>query len=442
MGTYSRRNMLKTGVIAAGGLGITTTSPFGIGQTRAEAMDRSFFDDYYEGAMKILAGLRDTQTETIEREMRTAYERARKGGTLYSQITAGHFPTDETALTRTGQPGVFAFLERGAKDDVYDRLKPNDMIITNTINLGNIKAMKRGIRVVGVTVNYYPFAQTPPGEGYQIEYEGKLIRIEDASSVVIDSQTPWYNGLVRARQNPDFPIIPGGGIAQGAVYWMAAAELAALKATKGKGPLGAARFYIDTCIDRAQIVRQDRPKFASVAAHIADLVIKGAKWWVAGAKALIADASSVANGPMVTRPYLADKVKKDDIVLIATCDSNNPEDLAVARDSRAKEAFVAAIAPFSTEADASGPRLYKEVDVAFNTYSPDAWGVVPVKGLERKVCPTTGVIGDLALWLLVAEWTDVMTVRDLFPYFWKGLFMKNGTEYNNKTRPLFEARGW
>lgn len=442
MGTYSRRDLLKTGTIVAGGLGTTIASPFGFGSTRTEAMERSFFDDYYDGAMRILTGLCDTQTETIEREMRTAHDRAKKGGTIYSQITAGHFPTDETALTRTGQPGVFAFLDRNAKDDVYDRLKPDDMIITNTINPGNLKAMKRGIRVVGVTVNYYPFAQTPPGEGYQIEYEGKILRIEDASSVMIDSQTPWYNGLVRARQNPDFPVIPGGGLAQGAVYWMAAAELAALKATKGKGPLGAARSYIDTCIDRAQMVRQDRWKFVSVGDHLADLVIKGAKWWVAGAKALVSDASSVANGPMITHPYQAEQVKKDNIVLIATYDSNNPEDLAIARDSRAKGAFVAAISPFSKETDASGLRLYKEVDVAFNSYSPDAWGVVPVKGLDRKVCPTTGVIGDLALWLLVAQWTDVMAGRGLFPYFWKGIFMKNGTEYNNGIRPLFETRGW
>jgi hypothetical protein len=428
--------------MVAGGLGMTAVSPFGIGSDRVSAMDRSFFDDYYDGALKVLTGLRDTQTVLIEREMRTAYERVKKGGTVYSQITAGHFPTDETALTRTGQPGVFAFLERGAKDDAYDRLKPDDMIITDVIHPGNIRAMKRSIRVVGVTVNYYPFAQTPPGEGYQIEYEGKILRIEDASSVVIDSQMPWYNGLVNARQNPDFPVIPVGGIAQGAVYWMAAAELAALKATRGKGPLGAARSYIDTCIDRAQMVRQDRLKFAAVGSHLADLVIKGGKWWVAGAKALVSDSLSVANGPMVTRSYQAKQVKKDDIVLIATYDSNNPEDIVVARDARAKGAFVVSISPFSMETDSSGPRLYKEVDVAFNSYSPDTWGVVTVKRLERRVCPATGVIGDLILWLLVAEWTDVMAGRDLFPYFWKGIFMKNGTEYNTKTRPLFEARGW
>lgn len=441
MGTISRRHMLKTGAALAGGLGAATV-PVTFAPSVAHAADRSFQDDYFEGAIGILTHLRDKEVQVIEREMQTAFERTKKGGTIYSQITAGHFPTDETAPGRIGQPGVISPLERGAKDEVYDRMKPDDMILTNVIHLGNIKAMKRGIRVVGVSVNYYPFSQTPAGEGYQIEYEEKILKLEDASSAMIDSGMPWYNGLVKTRQNPGFPVIPGGGIAQAAVYWMSAAELAALKATKGKGPLGAAKFYIDACIDRAMMIGQDRMKFVQVGAHIADLVIAGGKWWVAGAKALVSDASGVANGPMVTRPYRADQVKKNDILLIATYDSNNPDDLAVARAARAKGAFAVAVAPFSVETDASGPRLYKEVDVAFNSCSPDTWGVVPVKGLDRKVCPTTGIMADLALWLLVAEWTDVMARRDLFPYFWKGFFMKNGTEYNNVIRPLFEARGW
>jgi hypothetical protein len=68
--------------------------------------------------------------------------------------------------------------------------------------------------------------------------------------------------------------------------------------------------------------------------------------------------------------------------------------------------------------------------------------VVPVKGFDRRVCPTTGLVADLVMWLPKAEWTDVIASRDAFPYFWKGIFMKNGTEYDTGTRPLFEARGW
>lgn len=444
MSHISRRNVLKTCAVLAGGVSITSNCLSGGGKAlAAEIKAAAFWDEYFRGAMKILAGLRDTQVEVIEREMQTAYVRLKKGGTIYSQITAGHFPTDETALDRTGQPGVFAFLKRDAKDEDYAKLTPNDMIITNVINLGNIAAMKRDIRVVGVTVNYYPFAKTPPGEGYQIEYGGKILRIEDASSAMIDSQAPWDNGLVHPSQNPDFPVMPGGGIAQAAVYWMAAAELAGLKAGNGtKSSPGGARSYIETCIDRAQMAGQDRQKFIEAGRVLGDLVVKGAKWWVAGQRALVADASSVANGPMVTRPYNAGRVAKGDIVLIGSYSSNNPEEIKLARDCRAKGAYVAAIAPYSLESDASGPRLYKEVDLAFNTYSPDGWGVVPVKGLDRKVCPTTGVIADMALWLLMSQWADVMARMDKFPYFWKGIFMKNGTEYNKKIQPLFEARGW
>ena len=230
-----------------------------------EPDDRPFWEQYYSETMNIFTGLRDTQTKLIEQEMSTAYDRSKKGGKVYSQITSGHFPTEETALDRIGQPGVFGFLARGAKEDEYSKLGPNDMIITNTINLNNIEAMKRGIRVVAVTVNYYPFAKTPPKEGYQIEHEGKLLIIEDTANVTIDSQMPWYNGLVLAPQNPNFPVIPGGGMTQAVVYWMAAAEFAGIKAAKGKKDnSGLANYYIERCIERAEMVGKDRPKYEAV----------------------------------------------------------------------------------------------------------------------------------------------------------------------------------
>ena len=449
-GILNRRSFFKNSLSVAIGASI---APYVINKNAFgfDTKGLSFWEEYYEGAMKILNGLGDTQVEIIEKEMKTAYERTKKRGAVYSQITAGHFPTPETALDRIGNPGVFAFLERGAEEERYAKLHKNDVIITNTINLNNIPAMKRGIRVVGVTVNYYPFAKTPPKEGYQIEYEGKLLKIEDASSVIIDSQTPWDNGLVHMPQNPDFPVIPSSGLAQAAVYWMCAAEFAGLKGNRGKTPKKWAKDYIDKCIERALMAGKDRPKFIATAKKLADLVFKGAKWYVYGYNhALTYDAWTVANGPMITIPYKvehsnlnnAHKLKKGDIVLIGAYSSNRPEEMAVARECKRRGAFVIAITPFSTDGDSSGPRLFKEVDVAFNNYSPESWGVVPVKGFKRKACPTTGVIGDLVMWLLVAQWADEMARRGECPYFYKGGFMDGGSEFNKKTKPLYEARGW
>jgi uncharacterized phosphosugar-binding protein len=441
MAGISRREVLKSFAVLTGGMSVSPH--FLSGGNAYAAQAAAFWDEYYQGAMKIFTGLRDTQVEAIEREMRTAYERIQKGGTIYSQITAGHFPTDETALSRTGQPGVFAFLIREAKDNDYAKLKPEDMIITNVINLGNLAAMKRGIRVVGLTVNYYPFAKTPPGEGYQIEYEGKILKMEDACSVMLDSQTAWDNGLLHPKQHPEFAVMPGSGIAQATVYWMMAAELAGLKAGGGsKSSSGCARKYVDICIERAKRVGKDRQKFVDSGRVLGDLIIKGGKWYVTGNRALVSDALHVATGPMVTRTYSANAVKKGDIVLIGSFSSNNPDEIKVANECHAKGAYVVTISPFSLESDSSGPRLNKEADLAFDTYSPESWGVVAIKGLDRKICPTTGVMADLEMWLLMSSWTDVMAATGKFPWFWKGMFMKDGTEYNKINQPAFEARGW
>ena len=156
------------------------------------------------------------------------------------------------------------------------------MIITNTINLNNFPAMEMGVRVVAVTVNYYPFAKTPPEEGYQIEYEGKLLKIEDtAPRDHRQSDALWYNGLVHAPQLPQFPIVPGGGLAQATVYWMCAAQFAGLRAGKGNanGRFWA-REYADLCIERAQMAGKDRPKHERVAKKIVDLVTTGGRWYV------------------------------------------------------------------------------------------------------------------------------------------------------------------
>ena len=118
------KNSLSAAICASLAPYVISKNAFGF-----DAKGLSFWEEYYEGAMKILNGLRDTQVEIIEKEMKTAYERTRKRGTVYSQITAGHFPTAETALDRIGNPGVFAFLERGANEERYAKLHEKDVII-------------------------------------------------------------------------------------------------------------------------------------------------------------------------------------------------------------------------------------------------------------------------------------------------------------------------
>jgi hypothetical protein len=86
--------------------------------------------------------------------------------------------------------------------------------------------------------------------------------------------------------------------------------------------------------------------------------------------------------------------------------------------------------------------LYKEADVAFNSYSDESAGVIAVPGFREKVSPLAGLTGDLILWMLTAQWTDHMAKRGEMPYYWQGYHEFEGDLYDNLVHPLYLKRGY
>ncbi|MFA6472605.1 MAG: hypothetical protein WCU00_11240, partial [Candidatus Latescibacterota bacterium] len=107
-----------------------------------------------------------------------------------------------------------------------------------------------------------------------------------------------------------------------------------------------------------------------------------------------------------------------------------------------KGAYTVAFCPFSTDGDASGIRLFKEVDDAFITYSDEKAGVIGIEGFPEKVSPVAGLAGNLVHWMLMAQWAGHMARRGEMPYFWQGMHETGGIEYDAMVRPYFEKRGY
>ena len=196
----------------------------------------------------------------------------------------------------------------------------------------------------------------------------------------------------------------------------------------------------------------DRPKIDRISSKWADLVLgEHARLFVYGqpfksdrgdsGNMFVSDAVGAASGSMIAQGY-SDAVRENDIVLIGSICSNNPQEIEVARTARKKGAYTVAFCPYTTDGDASGVRLYKEVDDALNTYSDESEGVIAVKGFDKKVCPLTGLTGNLILWLLTAQWTDHMARRGEMPYYWQGFHESGGSDYDNSVRPYFMKRGY
>ncbi len=453
--SFSRRALLTgagAAAVAAGSIMSKKAEAMSCMNTCGELSWKPFMDQYYDGSVKIVEGIRDTQIDLIAKAMQKAYELQKKGGTVYSDIVFGHFASLAQGQNRPGQPWVLPQFDIGEKEEVFDAMKPGDFLITHVTSEARKRAMERGVYVVGVTNNYYPNAEHPVGS--LRDDKMSLPTVEEQSNMVIDSQVPWYNGLVNAPQVPQFRLCPSSGLAAYSVYWACTAILCTLLGSKGKDTSTApATDYLNLLLERFRQVASDRPKFDAVGKAWAEKIIADhPKFMVYGEQfkvserrtgnPFVSDAVGAASGSMIGQHYRANTITDNDMVLICSLRSREASELEVARQARAAGAYVAMLGPYATDGDSSGVRLFKEADDSFNSYSDESEGVLSIKGFDKKVCPTAGLTGLLAHWMLMAAWTDRMAQRGEMPYYWKGFHEKGGQEYDQFARPHFMVRGY
>lgn len=410
-----------------------------------------FIDQYYDGIMEIAHGVRDTSVGTIAQAMEKAYEIRLNGGMIHCRIQTGHFVMFAASSDIPGQPNLLpnTRAERGTSAE----MKKGDFYITNGGARGIEDIRHNGVYVVGLTCNYSKFSKTPPG--FLSSDEGPTI--EEVCDLTIDTHVPYYNGLVNAPQIHGFRICPSSGIAMMLVYWACTASLANLIGTKGKGSsTEPAERFLDIAIERFGMIGTDRPKMDRVAEKWADLVLgKKARLLVYGRpqegaaydgckNMFVNEAYKVAQGSRIAQPYdlYSNQFKEGDIVLIGSIESNHPLEIDCARNSRSAKAYTTAFTSYGIDGDSSGVQLFKEVDAAFNNYSDESEGVINVPGYDKKICPLTGLTGNMIHWMLMAAWTDHMARRGEMPYYAQGGHTLGGIENRDLTVPLFLERGY
>ncbi|HUT63420.1 MAG TPA: hypothetical protein VMZ04_05630, partial [Anaerolineae bacterium] len=167
----------------------------------------------------------------------------------------------------------------------------------------------------------------------------------------------------------------------------------------------------------------------------------------------VCDANACASGSFIADMYgrkeaspqyglYVHDVNDRGIVLVCAFTSDNTDEIKVARNARNTGSFTVAFCPYGTDGDTSGIRLFKEVDVAFNSYCDESAGVIAVEGFKEKVSPLGGICGNLIHWMLMARWTDHMARRGEMPYYWKGFHEEGGQEYDNAMLPVAQKRGY
>ena len=72
----------------------------------------------------------------------------------------------------------------------------------------------------------------------------------------------------------------------------------------------------------------------------------------------------------------------------------------------------------------------------------EAAGVIEVEDRDEKICPATGILNNIILQVLTAQFTDEMCRRGAVPYFWMGVYRVGGAEYNGVMGDFFRERGY
>ncbi len=438
--TISRRQALRYSSFV--GAGAALSGLFRI--LPASAGTKDYGDEYIAKGRKHLTLVREEELERIERAAGMAASSLAAGKKIYSEVTIGHMMFQETRDDRIGNPRLFTTLPQwtGNPADEYLKMQKGDFFITNYPYQHCMDAHERGVFVTGVTSPFVPSAETaefvnPWAEGYYVKH---------VSDIVIECKTPYTEGIVNVTEVPEVPLFPGSELTLALIYWMVNAELAN-KVTNGQSakPKEKAEEYYEIAMARYDEAALQIAEIKQAALLVAERIINGASFHVFDQKGeLTSEACGRASGLMMTQGTNAKlaNVKFGDILVLGAYSSDDPLDIDVAKRAREKGAWVVGIGPMGTEGNSSGERTLKHVHLALDNRSWDNWGCVPVGGMDRKICPTSGITSAMLFWALQAQMVTEMLKKGEVPYVWMGFHLKGGREYDNAMRPLFLKRGY
>ena len=396
-----------------------------------------FGEEYYQNAVKLLRDIREDAAIMAEVAAKAA-DAIRAGNKVYANITTGHMPTYELVNDREGNPAQFEFTGADTcTPEQFAAMRAGDVLLTNHVSEAVRGARDSGVYVVVFTTCYVNNRDTPSGKVVPNVHDWVP---EDVASRVIDSHIPWHQGLVHAPEIPEMEICPGSANGTCAIHWMITAEVAHTLATDQPptGIIGSQ--YVDILLERlADVHTQDVDHINETAVVIAKRIIDGGYYYVRSRnEGIQSEANGVAQGLMMCNafePRPGNEGGDKDVFLIAAVSANDPQELAWADEARTNGNYLVGIGPSNNDG------LRDRCDVYFDDHCDEVAGVISIPGESDKVCPATGILNNVIMYTLTAQFVDEMCRRGAVPYFLMGGY-RFGGDYNSIMRPFCLERGY
>ncbi|MDP2984634.1 MAG: hypothetical protein Q8O92_15045 [Candidatus Latescibacter sp.] len=446
-----RRRTFSKKIMAGSALGFTGyTMPIGsYAEKVLQPKQKPYGEQYFDWAAKVWERQATSELPIIGQAADKATETIKNGKKLYSQAMLGHMLTTELRKDRPGNPGYLDTWRWSATDEMYASIGKGDFLLFDWTKKRVKDAHDRGAFTVGVRVPYVPNKTTPKGvlsQTNQLLFTDGLLT-EDCSDLVLTSGVPFTSGVLSYPEIPSVRAFPLCVQGVGIFYWMLTAEIAArVRGGAAMGSTDRALEYVNLICKRGKKILADLGHIDEAAKAMVEYVRGGGRYWnYSYGCEMDAENEQRASGlPMsqgISPGSYKDRLKPGHFVIISGEHSDVKENYEMALAVKAVGAKVINIGPARTEGS-TGKDLSKIADWHIETYSPEREGALSVSGFDKKICPTTGILFALALWITNAQFVARMIEADMTPGFDMGGHLIGGSAYDKDVRAIVDKRGY
>jgi uncharacterized phosphosugar-binding protein len=88
----------------------------------------------------------------------------------------------------------------------------------------------------------------------------------------------------------------------------------------------------------------------------------------------------------------------------------------------------------------SGKRLFEAADIVIDTHVDPGDAMIAIGGMERKVCPSSGICAAVALWAMAAETASILAAAGNPPTVYRSVNLPGGPDDVKRTQELYKER--
>ncbi|MBN1290970.1 MAG: hypothetical protein JXB48_03945 [Candidatus Latescibacteria bacterium] len=401
---------------------------------------------YYEKAKEVWNRQATSELPLIAEAADNAAHSLKNGGKLYSQAMFGHMLDLELRKGRPGNPDYLPTWGWNASDKDYAAIGDGDFLFFDYTKKRVKDVQDRGTFTVGVRIPYLPNQTTPKGVLATYQTTDNLLT-EDCADIVLTSGIPFTNGVLYYPEIPAVRACPLSVQGVGNFYWMLSAEIAMRdKANALNGSSGKAMEYMELIKERGAKIRADFDNIDAVAQAMTGYIANGGRYWnySFGCNMYSENDHRASGLPMsqsINPENMKERVKPGHFAIISGESSDIRENFIMAQRLKNIGAHVIYIGPAKTEGS-QGSDITGLATWHIETYSPEREGALAVPGIDKKICPTTGILYALALWMLNSQFISRMIEADMTPGIDMGGHLIGGNGYNKEVRPIVAERGY